>query len=488
MTQAYDKYELDNSDGATFRQNLNKVLEAAVTQNSGPNPPNTTNTTYAYQTWVDTDALGGSGTVVKIRDAASAGTWYSLYKTDANGQPTGAVATGSYSISTNDTGGTGGTTAIFVDTSQNVGIGTASPTYGLLDVRTTLASTSYGADVARFNNVDPGGGAAQTTFISIGTAYTDDHEGVVRIGAAREGTSNKASIVFHTSDTTSTSSEKARLDSSGRLLVGTSIWSNTSRAVFSGNSSDNLETYVDFNRGTAATATNSYIGLLNFRNGGSDTCASIHCQTDAACASGDSPGRLVFSTTADGASSPTERMRIGENGTFRTFSDSDAVFTIRNGGSASGDSSLIVYKNATSVLTGSAAFLVRQDGDCENVNNSYGPYVSDERLKQDIVDIGSQWDDIKGIRLTKFRFKNDPDGQLQLGPIAQELEEVSPGLITRRPASEEEVADPSNELVDGDEVLSFKASILYMKAVGALQEAMERIETLEAKVAALEGA
>jgi len=35
---------------------------------------------------------------------------------------------------------------------------------------------------------------------------------------------------------------------------------------------------------------------------------------------------------------------------------------------------------------------------------------------------------------------------------------------------------------------SFKYSILYMKAVKALQEAMTRIETLETKVTALEGA
>ena len=34
---------------------------------------------------------------------------------------------------------------------------------------------------------------------------------------------------------------------------------------------------------------------------------------------------------------------------------------------------------------------------------------------------------------------------------------------------------------------SVKYSILYMKAVKALQEAMTRIETLETKVAALEG-
>jgi len=122
---------------------------------------------------------------------------------------------------------------------------------------------------------------------------------------------------------------------------------------------------------------------------------------------------------------------------------------------------------------------IEGDGSLQNATDSYGPLASDERLKQDIVDIGSQWDDIKNIRLTKFRFKNNPTGDLLLGPIAQELEQVCPGLITRRPAFEDEIADPSNDLVDGDEVLSFKSSILHMKAVGALQEAMERIETLE---------
>jgi len=37
-----------------------------------------------------------------------------------------------------------------------------------------------------------------------------------------------------------------------------------------------------------------------------------------------------------------------------------------------------------------------------------------------------------------------------------------------------------------EEYYSVKYSVLYMKAVKALQEAMERIETLEAKVTALE--
>ena len=43
-----------------------------------------------------------------------------------------------------------------------------------------------------------------------------------------------------------------------------------------------------------------------------------------------------------------------------------------------------------------------------------------------------------------------------------------------------------NEEDPDDDLKSVKYSILYMKAIKALQEAMERIETLEAKVTALE--
>ena len=42
--------------------------------------------------------------------------------------------------------------------------------------------------------------------------------------------------------------------------------------------------------------------------------AAITAQVDGTTGTNDMPGRLVFSTTADGASSPTERMRIGSDG------------------------------------------------------------------------------------------------------------------------------------------------------------------------------
>jgi hypothetical protein len=110
------------------------------------------------------------------------------------------------------------------------------------------------------------------------------------------------------------------------------------------------------------------------------------------------------------------------------------------------------------------------------VTNRTGTYnaFSDIKLKQDVVDAGSQWDDIKAVRVRKFRLKDDvaadPNSKPLIGVIAQELEETSAGLI--------------DDCVDkeGDVTKSVKYSILYMKAVKALQEAMERIEQLEARL------
>ena len=123
------------------------------------------------------------------------------------------------------------------------------------------------------------------------------------------------------------------------------------------------------------------------------------------------------------------------------------------------------------------------NGDFENTNNSYTG-LSDQRLKQDIVDATSQWADIKALQVRKYRFINHvntmgDDATVQLGVIAQELEASGMnGLVKTKPVDE---ADP-----DGPDRKSVRYSVLYMKAVKALQEAMVRIETLETKVAALE--
>ncbi|HEU6453998.1 MAG TPA: glycosyl hydrolase family 28-related protein [Roseateles sp.] len=127
---------------------------------------------------------------------------------------------------------------------------------------------------------------------------------------------------------------------------------------------------------------------------------------------------------------------------------------------------------------GATRFQVLGNGNVQNANNSYGA-TSDLKLKQDIVDAGSQWADIKALRLRKYRFKRDPEGPLQLGLIAQEAELVSPGLVEET----EDMAFEDGEVMPaGSTTKGVKYSVLYLKAVGALQEAMQRIEALEAKV------
>ena len=139
------------------------------------------------------------------------------------------------------------------------------------------------------------------------------------------------------------------------------------------------------------------------------------------------------------------------------------------------------YSNVGGAQTKTAE--VEASGDFENTNNSYTGF-SDQRLKQDIVDATSQWDDIKALQVRKYRFINHvetmgDDATVQLGVIAQELEASGMnGLVKTKPVDE---ADP-----DGPDRKSVNYSVLYMKAVKALQEAMERIETLETRVAALE--
>jgi hypothetical protein len=65
---------------------------------------------------------------------------------------------------------------------------------------------------------------------------------------------------------------------------------------------------------------NYVLGFINFvGNDGTDfrSGAYVSAAVDGSVSTGDLPTRLTFSTTADGASSPTERMRITSTGQVR---------------------------------------------------------------------------------------------------------------------------------------------------------------------------
>jgi hypothetical protein len=305
------------------------------------------------------------------------------------------------------------------------------------------------------------------------------------------------------------SDEKVRLDSSGRLLVGTSTSTGVGagagslQQIFSNSQSEFASFHLGFatpgsaspvislsrSRSTtygnySSVGSGDSLGRIKFvGDDGTDyvsTAAQIEAVVDGTPGANDMPGRLVFSTTADGASSPTERLSITNAGLTRLVT-SNHCLEITSAASAGTTFYLIDGRSGGtigSVGSGSTTFRVYTNGNAVNTNNSYGA-ISDIKLKENIVDARSQWDDIKDIRVRNYNFI---EGQThtQIGVVAQEVETVSPGLVTESPDRDED----GNDL--GTVTKSVNYSVLYMKAVKALQEAMERIETLEAKVAALE--
>ena len=141
-----------------------------------------------------------------------------------------------------------------------------------------------------------------------------------------------------------------------------------------------------------------------------------------------------------------------------------------------------VSSNATTHL------VIETDGDIKNTNNSYGS-LSDERIKTDIKDANSQWDDIKALKIRNYKLATQPapyNDQFQIGVIAQELETAGMGGLIKESDPDTKHLEHCPDLI-GEKVKSVKYSVLYMKAIKALQEAMERIEALETKVSDLEG-
>jgi hypothetical protein len=98
---------------------------------------------------------------------------------------------------------------------------------------------------------------------------------------------------------------------------------------------------------------------------------------------------------------------------------------------------------------------------------------SDARLKENIEDLPSQWDNIKSLRPVEFDYIETFGGGHQIGFVAQEMQAVYPDAVG----------------IGDNEMLTVTAwSKTEARLVKALQEAIGRIETLEAEVAALKGA
>jgi hypothetical protein len=266
MAQA--DFVVANGTGAAVRSDLNGQLAAIVSNNSGATEPATM---YAYQWWADTTTG-----LLKIRNSANSA-W--------------------------------------------VTVGTlASANLGLLSLG---GGTMTGALLA-----DDSGTAALPAISFDG----DSDTGIFRAGANE--------LAAATNGT-----QRLTVDSSGRLLIGTSTArsnffnsSATAQVQIEGTDADNSaiasinvannagggRIYLAKGRG-GSIGSNTVVqnadtlGIITFQgNDGTEfvSGAEIEAFVDGAPGANDLPTALKFSTTADGASSPTERFRVSNDGSF----------------------------------------------------------------------------------------------------------------------------------------------------------------------------
>ncbi len=173
----------------------------------------------------------------------------------------------------------------------------------------------------------------------------------------------------------------------------------------------------------------------------------------------------------------TERMRLsggnllvgktvgGSPGTigFEVQQDGEVYSTIANG-----FNTYHVYANS------GYRFYVNPNGGLYNYSAN-NVNLSDEREKKNIEALESQWDSLQQWSLKKFHYNADADSDTKkLGVIAQEVEVHNPEVISEFSVDEDTTR------------MAVKEQQMMWMAIKALQEAMTRIETLEAKVQTLE--
>jgi hypothetical protein len=305
---------------------LNNMTFANVTITSVSTPITAAQGGTGLSTLASNNVLLGNGTgTVQVVAPGSAGNVLTSTGTTWTSNAASSLAVTSFSA---------GTTGFTPNTA----------TQGAVTLAGTLATTNGGTGLTSFtaNGVLY---ASSTSALATGSAFTfDGSSAVISVNSATDAlriTQVGAGNALVVEDSANPDATPFVVDASGIVIAGATTAYNSGNGVFKFQSvgdgtaaqgfaafgwvnSATFNPRIDFAKsrsGTIGTHTvvqsGDVIGQVNFN--GSDGTAFIQAATITAAVDGtpgtnDMPGRLVFSTTADGASTPTERMRIDSAG------------------------------------------------------------------------------------------------------------------------------------------------------------------------------
>ena len=353
---------------------------------------------------------------------------------------------------------------MLIDSSGNVGIGTTSPG-DTLHIVTDSSTTNDTVDVARIEATSSGTPAAGfgPTIDFRGERGSASSDSMGRIGyVADTMTASRIDGAFIVETAVDgTYSEHLRVTSTGKVGIGTT---SPDRKLHLNEAASSTSNFIHLT--TADTGTTGSNGFLV--GIGSDGAAELWNYEAQ---------RISFATSS------TERMRIDSSGnvlvgtTSTSVTNSGMGFQVANHAANQGqfntgtsayqtEKTISLYSNAVTAYR----FYVTAGGEIAAVNTAITS-LSDERLKSNIVDANPQLEDVKKVKVRKYTL--DSTGETHIGVIAQELEEAGMGGLV---AEREETG-----------YKGVKYSILYMKAIKAIQEQQTIIEDLKARIETLEG-
>ena len=376
--------------------------------------------------------------------------------------PTGTSVTGNgmYLPATNSVGiSTAGTNAVYIDASQQVGIGTSSPGAKLSISGINNSGTLYALSLNNTPDTAGNGVGIQfqqagnsTNFIrsnyigSWGLSFGYGTTEAVRITGAGDvgiGT-NAPKLKTHiqaaasspaTSGTTPTGSFLIDVASGSYGLYAGIYGTGTFGPWLQASDKNNLGTYGDI--------------VINPLGG------NLLVGVDSSLNSGKVTVRTPTAFTGYGFRSDSVTAAGTTWGHFYGTSSTNSVANI------------IIYGN----------------GNVVNANNSYGA-LSDIKLKENIVDASPKLANLMQVRIVNYNLKGAAgyETHKQIGVVAQELEQVFPGMV-----EETTDIDVEGNLLDTT-TKSVKYSVFVPMLIKAIQEQQALITQLQADVAALKGA